>query len=270
MSKKMIGLTGPSKFTPDCIGMIENFFNANFIYLNQTKIDNVKEHLAKCDALVLGGGIDIHPSIYGDTMATEWQKHAVLNKNNLTEFDFSRDVKEVGIIHECFKRKIPILGICRGHQLLAAYHKLPIISDLTGGDVVHQPLKVGISAGREEPMHTVKLHNTQEFPFPEAEEREILREAMGEKSPDLIFVNSFHHQGVDFEQHRNYANNGLMVHGTAYVQANKQIIEIMRGISNKWLSVQWHPEYDYDMNSSSRHILEYFRREYLGKNETVS
>lgn len=66
--------------------------------------------LKDASLLILHGGEDISPSLYGDPVV---MAHA-------GEEPSERDEIEVGLAKEAIRRGIPIFGICRGHQLLAA------------------------------------------------------------------------------------------------------------------------------------------------------
>ncbi len=74
------------------------------------------------DALLLSGGNDIDPTLYG------------ANKDaHNTSLDKKRDYFELKMIDKAYKKKIPILGICRGAQLINIYFKgnlHPTILDL--------------------------------------------------------------------------------------------------------------------------------------------
>ena len=107
--RKLIGLTGPSSFSQECKDMIEKFFKANYVSLDHHDRENLDEWLPLCDAVILAGGVDIHPSVYKDS---------VWNNVGFTKFDIKRDERELVIADFCVKNQKPILGICRGHQLL--------------------------------------------------------------------------------------------------------------------------------------------------------
>src|SRR5690554_6811725 len=63
--------------------------------------------VAELDALVIAGGADVWPGSYGErALRPEW------------EGDRLRDEAEIGLIGAALKLDIPVLGICRGHQVL--------------------------------------------------------------------------------------------------------------------------------------------------------
>ena len=61
MSEKLIGLTGPSGFTPECIDMLEEFYDADFVMLYHNNAENLVRWVDRCDGVCLAGGVDIHP-----------------------------------------------------------------------------------------------------------------------------------------------------------------------------------------------------------------
>jgi putative glutamine amidotransferase len=63
--------------------------------------------LEKCDGLVLSGGADVDPAKYGKGYETD-----------RCEMDTRRDSLEFALIKKARKMKLPILGICRGEQIL--------------------------------------------------------------------------------------------------------------------------------------------------------
>lgn len=63
------------------------------------------------DSVVLPGGEDVPPLLYGSTPApeTDWQG------------DYRRSLLELGLIHQCFHKGIPLMAICRGFQMTSIY-----------------------------------------------------------------------------------------------------------------------------------------------------
>lgn len=260
MSKRrLIGLTGPSSFTQCCTDLIENRLNANFVMLYHEKVENVLEWLPQVSGIILAGGVDIHPQIYGNS---------VMNNKSFTKFDLARDMRELSVLQGCFEQQIPTLGICRGHQILSIFKGLgsDFIMDLNG-DICHQPGRnnVNVTLNKEEPSHIVsidKQHMNIEVKIPS---RSFVYEDK-EKDRITTFINSFHHQGVRLHPknpEKFYAQHNIIplaVSPTGMQNECTHIIEAMRGDSSEdfWMSCQWHPEYDHMVSPVSAKIIDMY------------
>ena len=166
--------------------------------------------LNQIGGLLVPGGIDIDPSMYGEEM-----------NGTSPETDISYDRFEFRIIEYCIGKKIPILGICRGHQLLNIYHGGNLYQHLPDqyeaeNKLTHQVLE----DGKIKPL----------FHYINIDKASLLYEILREES---IRVNTTHHQAV-----RKVAP-GFKVVATA----PDGVIEGLEYIGeNKILSVQFHPE----------------------------
>ena len=138
--------------------------------------ENIQKHISvfaeTCDALVLSGGSDLNPTL--------------LNQKNTDAegFDHNRDIFEIELVKKFLELKKPILGICRGFQLLGNMLDLNYFQqDLSKTEEIHSGNQSDI-LNRKEPIHKVHLFGA----FKEYLEKNGLTE-------ERIAINSWHHQG---------------------------------------------------------------------------
>jgi putative glutamine amidotransferase len=132
-----------------------------------------------------------------------------------TPFDPDRDHFEKALIDVALELELPLLGICRGCQMLNVAR---------GGTLVeHLPLGEGESHGQlDYPMHA-RVHGLAIAP-----EDDLLAAML----PADVLVNSFHHQAVE------EPGDGVEV----VARAPDGVCEAIR-IGRRGLGIQWHPEY---------------------------
>jgi putative glutamine amidotransferase len=162
--------------------------------------------LSECDALVLSGGVDVHPDLYGGAQkypgAGEWRP--------------KRDAFEAAALRSAFERGLPVLGVCRGLQLINVVLRGNLTQDLgEKGDTVHE-------AKGEDKQHGVVV-----------EEGSLLREMVG---AGRGLVNSAHHQAIG------NVGEGLRVNCRADDGTIEGIEWAEPAGRSFLLAVQWHPE----------------------------
>ena len=174
--------------------------------------------LDELDGIILSGGSDMNPLLVGEEPIP--QLHGI---------NPERDVPELMLIRQAYERQIPILGICRGIQMLASALGGGIYQDL-GVQYQDAPLiKHSQDLVREQASHTVYIEQDSMLG------RIFTQSGLGtgEKGEYVLPVNSFHHQAVRCP--------GELFKVSA--RSSDGVIEAMESNEHKSiLGVQWHPE----------------------------
>jgi putative glutamine amidotransferase len=171
--------------------------------------DDNQQDLLTCNGLVLSGGIDIHPVFYGGdgnyvkAPAGGWEK--------------ARDDFEYSVLQLAWAKEMPVLGVCRGLQLINVSLGGTLVQDLgAAGDEVHENV-----AGVDK-QHPVSVSAGS-----------LLGEIAGKEGG---IVNSAHHQAVHelagFLRVNCRAEDGT-IEGIEWADPVKKSF---------LLGVQWHPE----------------------------
>lgn len=169
--------------------------------------------LARVDGLLLSGGADINPLYAGE------EPSAALHGINA-----ERDLPELLLTRLAYNRQIPMLGICRGIQMLAMALGGRVEQDIysaprPGGQAGGKPIKHSQEADRSEPTHTVTI------------ERDTILHTLYQSQ--TIAVNSFHHQAVADAGER-FRVTATAPDGTVEAIESREFKSVM--------GVQWHPE----------------------------
>ena len=161
--------------------------------------------MAGYSGLVLTGGVDVDPALYGETPHPETE---AVNR--------ARDEFELALLREALARDLPVLAICRGHQLL----------NVCFGGALVQHIEGDAHRWHEDEPVTSRWHDIEI-------ERDSKLRAIYETAS--LRVNSRHHQGVT----RECLPPGLVC--TA-VSADG-FVEGIESPAHRWVvGVQWHPE----------------------------
>jgi putative glutamine amidotransferase len=152
------------------------------------------------DGLVIGGGDDIGAEIYGGRVLPD------------VRIDPERDKLELKLLDTALEEGVPVLGICRGSQM---------INVALGGTLHTDIYQVYVQAPR---MRTVLARKT-------------IRIAPGSRLDRIVRcnpcqVNALHHQSVD------RLGRGLKV----VAQDEAGVIQAIEGDAGFLIGVQWHPE----------------------------
>lgn len=154
-----------------------------------------------CDGLLLCGGNDVSPRYYG-------QENTACEK-----LDPKRDEAEIALIRSYMKLNKPILGICRGMQILNVALGGTMIQDI--GEQLHKT-----HSGHQEPLD--KIHPIHTEPG------SLIRALWDEN----MMVNTIHHQAVD------RLGDNLRV--TAWSEDG--LVEALEHEKLSMVGLQWHPE----------------------------
>ncbi len=170
-------------------------------------ITHIDEIVELCDALIIPGGYDILPFYFNQPV-----------QEQCTFYDVDQDAFDFTIIRAFIHAKKPILGICRGMQLLAVYFNSSLLQHI---DTVSHINK--------------NIHQHPIMCTPNSFLSLIY--------PPILEVNSYHHQIV------NHVGKDLKI--SAY--AMDGAIEAIQHVNLPIYGVQWHPEI-----LPNDHVLEYF------------
>lgn len=170
--------------------------------LTASRVKDVDEAAARLDGLVIGGGDDIAASVYGGRIEPS------------IRIDPDRDRLEMSLLRALAGSPVPILGVCRGAQMLALWRGGSLIQDI-------------YTHFRDLPKIRTVLPRKRVSVGPDTQLAAILGQTR-------LKVNSLHHQAVD--------NPGDGMRLTARdVRGVPQAIE---HLGDRFLQgVQWHPEY---------------------------
>jgi len=170
-----------------------------------------------CQGVLFSGGEDLHPELYG--------KPEFVQQYGLTEIIPARDQFEYKVIEKAFSLKKPVLGICRGLQLINVYLGGTLVPDIP---ILYQSTTHGKISGQDQ-THFIRVENIS-----------LLHDISGQ---ELGIVNSAHHQSVDRPA------NELKI--SAYSEpAIVEAMEWKEPAKKSWLlMVQWHPERMSDLSS---------------------
>jgi putative glutamine amidotransferase len=197
--------SGIHELRHEYVGSVEETGALPFV-LVPGKPEDAPSLLDRLDGLLLSGGSDVDPALYGRP------PHPKLGKVIRERDDF-----ELALCREALQRDVPILAICRGQQVLNVATGGTLVQDLPSelGSMDHDPRRQ-----RWQVAHDVRI-------VPGTRLSEIL-------GRDKVSVNSFHHQAVE------NLGAGLIV------SARSEKDDVVEGIEMPGrhfvVAVQWHPE----------------------------
>ena len=177
-------------------------------------------YMRRVDALVLQGGVDVSPHTYGEQpLHPNWAG------------DSDRDAYEIALVEAALALDKPILGVCRGHQLL----------NVALGGTLYQDILTQVDGAlthRNADIYERNFHNARLTP-----DSWLSRLFDGKQT---VRINSVHHQAI-----KDLAP-GLVVQARSteddIIEAARLDPELRDG---RWVvGVQWHPEFQ-DLNDEA-------------------
>ena len=181
--------------------------------------NNLKD-IEKCDGIILSGGEDIHPRYYKKPEYVDY----------CGEIDEARDAFEWRVLEYTEKKKLPLLGICRGLQVANVFYGGTLVPDIPAfGKFNHSKFP------DKDRYHMIRVDADSEL-------RKIAGSETGE-------INSSHHQSADLIGKGLVANSfspdGVVEGIERKEKTGKPFLQL----------VQWHPERMTDLlNPFSRNI----------------
>jgi putative glutamine amidotransferase len=164
--------------------------------------------LDRLDGVLLPGGADVAPARYGERP-----------REGLGPVDEELDALELSLVHAAVERRVPLFGICRGHQVVNVALGGTLYQDLALDGATRLAHRTPLEWGRDFLAHPIEVEQGSRL-------RSVLRAGR-------LDVNSFHHQAV-----RRVAP-GLAV--TA-VSPEDGVVEGTESPDGLILTVQCHPE----------------------------
>lgn len=173
-----------------------------------------KQYLEGMSGMILQGGSDVCPSWYNQ------------ENRNAKQVQRHRDLFEMALVKQCYDQNIPILGLCRGMQLI----------NVVLGGTLHQELPEDRFQKhidhQDDDFDEFSLEDMKEcFHDVDLQEGHVLSSIYNK--PQLV-VNSYHHQGI----------NKLAQELQEEARSSDGLIEAYSLKEKGILGLQWHPELD--------------------------
>lgn len=193
---------------------------AKAVWIETDDLGKAIQEMLLCDGLLLSGGEDVNPSFYGQTATEKCGKIVP-----------ARDHAEMKMLEAFLSTGKPILGICRGEQLMNVFF----------GGTLHQDIAdVATSCHDDYPRKNRGNHEVS------VTRGTKLAEIMGQET---FLANSLHHQAVDKV-------------APALILAARSEDGIVEGVEHPahpfCIGVQWHPEHMSAYSKLQRRIFDAF------------
>ncbi len=198
---------------------------SKYIRCNTWHGSNAREAVGNVSAVIFTGGEDISPSLY--YQPERW--HGIEEEK---DFNAERDVSDYLTMTYCLDHDIPVVGFCRGMQMLGVISGAEVIQDIPAYfeaqgleyHYIHRNRKETPESYRDYSPHTVQLSKGS-----------IAYEIFGTET--ISGCPSWHHQAL-----KNTANTRLAVTGTTDTDGIPMIEVIERTDKTLAIGFQFHPE----------------------------
>ena len=176
---------------------------------------DIRDLVRGLDGVVLHGGADVAPISYGETtLRDEWAGDRV------------RDEYEIKLVHACLAQDVPVLGICRGQQLLNVALGGTLFQDIESqvdGSLAHVDRDL-----YADNHHAIEIRSDSRL-------FEVLADHLDEDR--RVEVNSVHHQAVK------ETGEGVQIEAVSVQDDVIEAIRLVDGSGRFAAGVQWHPEF---------------------------
>ncbi|MEO7031447.1 MAG: gamma-glutamyl-gamma-aminobutyrate hydrolase family protein [Herbaspirillum sp.] len=189
--------------------MVPTVNNKGMLHQSEIRLRDYARHL---DGLVLQGGADVAPQTYSEEVTRpEWNG------------DRARDMYELELLHEFIEAGKPVLGICRGCQLI----------NVAFGGTLYQDIASEVPGAIE---HVNDLYDGNHHPIVFPKGSSLTSLFAPQPAPEQTYlVNSIHHQAVK-DLGRNVTVEAL--------SARDNMVEAIRYRKSAFVvGLQWHPEF---------------------------
>lgn len=207
---------------PDYMDAIQNTGGLPIILPMTTDDSEIKQVCNLCSGFLFTGGHDVDCKIYGEIPIPNMGLSCQI-----------RDSMETQILEYCIKNDKPLLGICRGIQFINASLGGTLFQDLP--TQYNSSIEHHMNAPYDRVVHKVKVYKDSPL------YKIISTEELG--------VNSYHHQAI-----KDLSNKLI-----AMAESEDGLIESVYMPNKKYIyAFQWHPEYSFKVEDSSRKIFKSF------------
>lgn len=227
-SPQMIAITPWRRTLPTWVHPADDLYTINPDYLDGVSavggrpalvghaldVDDAKQTLDRFDGLLLSGGNDVHPSLYGATIEGSVEPDIVSDRSDLAYLEAARSLG------------LPVLGICKGLQIVNVGFGGTLHQDIWSTDGNHPPRPEHTSEPAVTEAADAFLADRHEVTLTEGS---LIARVVGGTS---LITNSLHHQAAD------RIGDGLRVTG----RADDGTVEVLEHDTEPLLAVQWHPE----------------------------